>query len=128
MHVRAASVVGLSLSALLMIACSGRTDLTPSPMSVERRNGIGSTAPGDRGPAPLPKPIPRVSSSCDASKTRFAMGMRASTDLLDRARIEAQAGSARFVRPGDRLTMEFLPSRLNVHLDAQDVVVSATCG
>lgn len=126
MNVRAASLVGLSLAALLTIACSGKTASIASPTSVEPTTPVA--AAGDRGPAPPPQPVPPVSGSCDATKAQVVVGMRASSDVLDRARVEAGASSARFVRPDDRLTMEFLPSRLNVHLDRQDLIVGATCG
>ena len=49
-------------------------------------------------------------------------------DLLDRARDAAQASVARFIRPNEAITMEFAPWRLNLGLDAQDVVTSVTCG
>jgi MoxR-like ATPase len=77
---------------------------------------------------PSPPSPPPVSDSCDAAKAQFAIGQRASSDLLERARVAAQARSARFLRPNDRITLEFLGSRLNLILNDQDVVHSATCG
>jgi hypothetical protein len=49
-------------------------------------------------------------------------------DLLDRAREAAQASVARFIRPNEAITLEFLPWRLNLGLDAHDVVTSISCG
>ncbi|KQN92521.1 hypothetical protein ASE95_07380 [Sphingomonas sp. Leaf231] len=34
----------------------------------------------------------------------------------------------RIVRPGDRLTMDMIPSRRNIHIDAQGKVTHITCG
>jgi hypothetical protein len=66
-------------------------------------------------------------SSCDASKSQFAIGERAGSDLLERARVASQAASARFVRPDEPITLEFIASRLTLSLDARGVVVSAHC-
>jgi hypothetical protein len=49
-------------------------------------------------------------------------------ELLERARHAAQASVARFIRPSERITTEFSPSRLNLVLDEQDVVASVSCG
>jgi hypothetical protein len=68
------------------------------------------------------------SATCDADKARFAIGARASQDLLDRARQAAGASTARFIRPNEKITFAYLDSRLNLALDEQDVVRSVSCG
>jgi hypothetical protein len=65
---------------------------------------------------------------CDASKAQFALGERANTDLLERARVATSAGSARFLRPNQPITLEFLSSRLNLGLDTTDIVRAVNCG
>lgn len=37
-------------------------------------------------------------------------------------------GPLRLIRPGDMVTEDFNPARLNVALDAQDHITSLTCG
>jgi hypothetical protein len=49
-------------------------------------------------------------------------------ELLERARDAAQANVARFIRPNEPVTLEFSPARLNLGLDARDIVTSVTCG
>jgi hypothetical protein len=83
---------------------------------------VRSTAPT------VPSPPSSPSSSCSAANAQFAIGNPASDDLLERARVAAQAASARFLRPNDRVTMEFLASRLNLNLSKQGIVYSAYCG
>ena len=73
-------------------------------------------------------PTPPTANTCDATLVRSAVGERASSGLLEAARLAARATVARFLRPNDVITMEYLGSRLNLHLDAQDIVRSATCG
>jgi Peptidase inhibitor I78 family len=89
---------------------------------------IGSVPPpSDRAPGPPPQPPPG-SGTCDASKAQWAIGERAGSDLLERARKAAQAGTARFIRPNEAITMEFSPARLNLGLDKRDVVIGVNCG
>jgi hypothetical protein len=73
-------------------------------------------------------PTPPAAATCDASRVQWAVGQRASDALLERARVEANARSARFLRPDQPVTMEFLASRLNLGLNETDVVRSVTCG
>ena len=88
------------------LACSGRSDTTTTP-----------------SPSP-----PSASGSCDATQAQFAMGQAASADLLERAKTAAGAGSARYLRPNQPITMEFLASRLNLNLNGRDVVDGVRCG
>jgi hypothetical protein len=45
-----------------------------------------------------------------------------------RSRTAAGASVARYLRPNEPITMEFLATRLNLTLDKNDVVVSVRCG
>lgn len=61
-------------------------------------------------------------------KAQFAMGQAASDPLLERARVAAGAEIARYLRPGQPVTLEFNASRLNLGLDDRDRVNSISCG
>ena len=87
----------------------------PPPTSVDR----GSIPPGSSPP---------LSAECDATKAQWSIGERASNELLERARVAAQAGTARFLRPNQAITMEYSSSRLNLELNEQDVVRGVRCG
>lgn len=82
----------------------------------------------ERGRMSPTQPTPPVPASCDASKVQSVIGQGAGVDLLERARVAAGAGSARFIRPGEPITMEYLGSRLNLSLNERDVVIGASCG
>src|SRR5215475_13004003 len=103
---RARLFVGLVAVNAFLIACTG-SDLRPTPPTV---------------------PPSQPSSSCTATNAQFAIGSAASPEVLERARVAAHAASARFLRPNQPITMEFLGSRLNLNLTEQDVVHSAYCG
>jgi hypothetical protein len=108
------------LTSALLSACSAVDRATaPSPIS--------------RGPLPpqqqpLPQPLPPTSATCNASRAQFAVGERASDELLERGRTAAGAATARYIRPNQPITTEFLGSRLNLNLNDKDVVVSVSCG
>jgi hypothetical protein len=110
---RSILIPSLLISALVS-ACSGiNTASSPSPIS--------------RAPQ-LPQPLPPSGGSCTASQAQFAVGDRASDDLLERSRTAAGASIARYLRPNQPITLEFLGSRLNLKLDDKDVVTSVSCG
>ena len=105
------------LVSALVAACSssGSIDTSSSPSSISR-------APQ------LPQPLPPSGGSCIASQAQFAVGERASDDLLERSRTAAEASIARYLRPNEPITLEFLGSRLNLKLDDKNVVTSVSCG
>jgi Peptidase inhibitor I78 family len=107
MRVRTLLLSSLLVASCLAVACGSAHRIGTPPSSV---------------------PPPPASASCDAAKAEFAVGQPASDDLLERARVAARAGSARFLRPNQPITMEFSPSRLNLNLDSRGVVLSANCG
>jgi hypothetical protein len=80
--------------------------------------------PGPEGPigtAPDPE-------ACDHTKVRWAIGERATPELLEKAQQAAGARTARFLRPGQMITMEYVGSRLNLELDEQENVQRVRCG
>lgn len=100
---RAVLLTTLAVAGTLTIGCGGATERVTAP-------------------------TPPVAATCDASKVQWAIGEQASDALLEHARVEAKAGSARFLRPDQPITMEYLGSRLNLGLNEQDIVSSVTCG
>jgi Peptidase inhibitor I78 family len=47
--------------------------------------------------------------------------------VLERARVDAGAQLARFLRPNQPVTTEYSGSRVNLNLDARDIVRSVVC-
>jgi peptidase inhibitor I78 family protein len=120
MHVRALLLASVFVaSSCLTIACRENDQNVTSPTPAD--------APSDSAGS-SPAPAPPTSRTCDATKAQFAVGSRASDELLERARVAAQATVARFLRPNDIITMEYLASRLNLNLNERGVVVSTRCG
>jgi hypothetical protein len=111
-------------------ACTNAGQTATSPSGVAPSDPVGNDAnpPAYRGPAPPSRPNPPASATCNAASAQWAIGRLATGDLLESARNAAQAASARFIRPNEPITMEFLDSRLNLGLDRRDIVASVNCG
>ena len=93
-------------AAWLTCGCSSHADMVTSPSSG----------------------APPASGTCDADKARFAVGLPASDDLLERARVAAGATTARFLRPNQPITTEYFGWRLNLGLNDQNVIRAVNCG
>ncbi|NGM89065.1 proteinase inhibitor I78 [Parapusillimonas sp. SGNA-6] len=72
-------------------------------------------------------PSARSAEACDADKAESAVGQRANSGLIEQYRELAGAKTARALRPRDVMTMEYDPTRLNLKLDDNDVVISVNC-
>jgi hypothetical protein len=79
-------------------------------------------APGQTGGAVNPVP-PAAEDTCGAAKFASLIGQPVS-----RFSAEARQGPARVIRPGQPVTMDYGPLRLNVLLDADDRIVGLSCG
>ncbi|QNP42138.1 peptidase inhibitor I78 [Lysobacter terrestris] len=65
---------------------------------------------------------------CNADAARSVVGQMASPDVIDQARLAAGAETARTLKPGQAVTMEFNGNRLNLDVDAGNTVTNVRCG
>lgn len=85
-------------------------------------------AGGARAGAGLPADEVEYATSCYPENAAFAVGQPATRDLIEQARAAAGAQIARTLAPGQMVTMEYHPSRLNIDVDADNVVTQVRCG
>ena len=97
-------------------SCGSTSDVVTSPTGVERPAVVASP------------PSASDQASCTAAKAEWALGRAATDDLLETARVAANAGVARFVRRGQPITTEYLGTRLNLEIDERQSVVAVRCG
>lgn len=77
----------------------------------------------------LPEEPPMPVAQCNAEGAKpGAMGKVASADVVERARKDAGARMARVLKPGQMVTMEYAEGRLNIDVDARNVVINLRCG
>jgi peptidase inhibitor I78 family protein len=77
---------------------------------------------GTPGTAPPPQP------GCNAEAARNVVGQLASTQMVEQARSAAGAQTARTLKPGQMVTMEYNASRLNIDVDAGNTITNVRCG
>ncbi len=73
-------------------------------------------------------PAPPATAGCDPQAARSAIGKAASPAALEQARRDTGARSARVIRPGQMVTLEYQEGRLNVHVNERNAITSLTCG
>ena len=71
---------------------------------------------------------PGESGACSAESLDNLVGREASSALGADALRRSGARQLRWIRPGDAVTMDYRPDRLNVRLDANGRVESFNCG
>jgi hypothetical protein len=141
MVVRTELMLVLVMTGAIVGGCGGsRPDVTtPSAVApgFESQQSQDVPAPGstdpappvDRGPAPPTEPpSPPMPDNCNSAAAQWAVGQVASDRLLEQARVAAGASTARFLRPNEPITLEWLGSRLNLDLDERSVVRAVNCG
>ena len=75
-------------------------------------------------PQPIPQPVPQTDlTSCHAVGLEGLVG--APLRLLPQ---NGAWSSVRIIRPGQMVTMDYSPTRLNVRVDALDIILSLSCG
>ena len=78
---------------------------------------------------PMTDPMPPQTASCNADAAKpAAIGKLATADAVERARIDAGARTARVLKPGQMVTMEYAEGRLNIDVDARNVIINLRCG
>ncbi len=78
---------------------------------------------------PMSDPTPPQSASCNAEAAKpAAIGKVATAEAVERARNDAGARMARVIKPGQMVTMEFIEGRLNIDVDARNVITHVRCG
>lgn len=88
----------------------------------------GETEPAGNANATAPAEPAPSAPTCNAEAARIVVGQVASAEVVERARIAAGADTARTLAPNQAVTMEYLAGRLNLVVDAGNVVSDARCG
>lgn len=78
-------------------------------------------------PPSSPADAPAVS-DCNAQAADSAIGKPASAEIVEQTRHDAGAKTARVLKPGQMVTMEYREGRLNIHVNERNVITRLTCG
>ncbi|MDB6143351.1 MAG: hypothetical protein JWP80_2395 [Pseudomonas sp.] len=65
---------------------------------------------------------------CNAEAAAFAVGQKASPELVEQARAKAGARNVRLLTPNDMVTLEYRSDRLNLNADDNSTITRVNCG
>ena len=71
---------------------------------------------------------PVAGRDCNADGQQDLVGRPATAELGAEALRRSHSRTLRWIRPGDAVTMDYSPQRLNINLDAQGRVERFNCG
>ena len=66
--------------------------------------------------------------TCDAAALQSQIGQKATPSVMEDLRTRSGSATARMLRPGQLVTMEYNATRLNLIVDDKDVTTAIRCG
>lgn len=73
-------------------------------------------------------PIPPSAATCNAGPAAWAVGKQASADVVEHVRVDSHSQIVRMLRPGQMITMEFNPQRVDIRVDGGKIILAVSCG
>ncbi|WP_251865272.1 I78 family peptidase inhibitor [Achromobacter sp. Marseille-Q4962] len=108
---------------------SGTPSDSGSPSSASS-SGSDSTYGGGYGSGGYGSGMPGYGGgkTCDASALQSMIGQKATPSVMEDLRTRSGSATARMLRPGQVVTMEYNDTRLNLIVDDKDVMTAIRCG
>lgn len=78
--------------------------------------------------SPQPPAADAEHGRCNAEAAAFAVGKKASPELVEQARAKAGAKDVRLLKPDDMVTLEYRSDRLNLNADDNSTITRVNCG
>lgn len=85
-------------------------------------------APVVRGDGPTVATPSQTAGSCNITNVGWAIGKSADAATLAKIKADSGATVGRVIAPGQSVTMDFIASRVNVHIDGARNIQRLTCG
>ena len=124
-------VPSTSASSATAMADPGEASLSDSdaPMDTTGQQDAVSTDGDNRASMKAPAMAPGLSTECKADPAQEFVGKLATEDTIVAARTAANVSSnVRVIKPGQPVTMDFRPDRLNIEVDDDNLIVRINCG
>lgn len=71
---------------------------------------------------------PQAQGPCQAEAASWAIGHAASPEVVERARAETHSSHVRVIEPGQAVTMDYNPDRLNINVNERGAITGLKCG
>lgn len=128
--------VGLPVAVALVLslgACESNPDVgssAPPPVSDPAPSMPPSSGISADAPPPVVDYAPPMTGSmkCDDSRGQAAVGQTATQSVVDKVIADTGSRAARVIKPGQAVTMDYREDRVNINVDAKNVVTSVKCG
>ncbi|GHH60191.1 I78 family peptidase inhibitor [[Pseudomonas] boreopolis] len=121
---RATGLLLVSALVLSLAACQ--------PPAPDEQEAVGAraqqAAEAAATPAPATAPEAPPVGTCDATQAQALVGQPLTDEATRQAQQDTQAKHVRVLKPGQAVTMEFDGERLNIEVDADNVVTGVRCG
>lgn len=86
--------------------------------------GCSST---DTAPTQASKPA-NTNGKCSAEAAQSLLGQTASAEVVEKAREQSGARTARVLSPGDMVTLDYDSQRLNIDITEAEIIERISCG
>lgn len=108
------------LAGIALMACSPSE---PTTTAATEMPAAPASAPAEPAPPPAAMPTDPAADTCNMAQYAALVGKPGTDPSMPPA-----SANVRITKPGDQVTMDFVPARLNVDLDAMGNVVKLRCG
>lgn len=119
----------------LLVASLTACANTGAPRSSSASAASSSSAPSSSSSEPASGSSSGMSSAsgyggktCDAGSLQSQIGQKATPSVMEDLRTRSGSSTARMLRPGQVVTMEYNATRLNLIVDDKDVMTAIRCG
>ncbi|MBN6150702.1 Elastase inhibitor AFLEI Flags: Precursor [Xanthomonas sp. AmX2] len=119
-----AGLLGAACLALALAACNAPPPDEQEQVAAKAQQAAEQAAKPDPASAPEAPPV----GTCDASQAQGLVGQAAEKTLVEQARVDTGAKSVRVLTPNQMVTMEFNGERLNIEVDAKNLITGVRCG
>ena len=128
-------MIRIAFGTLLLTACTAQPASTGEPANAASVEPAGPSQAEPAAPPAETSPVADDSPSaaeptaeCDASKADGLVGREASEANGAEAKRLTGARAIRWIRPGQAVTMDYSPSRLNIKVDSNERIEGFACG
>lgn len=117
----------VALTAFTLAACGPADERVPTP-SVTPAPPVDQPAPPSGSAQPKPGTATPATDECGANKLGDYLNLLPTSDVLAKIRAVLGHDRIRTIRPGDAVTMDFRPDRLNVEIGEDGRIKRLRCG
>lgn len=122
------NALSVTILMLSLGACAPTNDPMPETPPTADAPPPAMSSPMPPEATPRMPPADGIGSDCNADAAQSMVGKTATAQVMEQAKAAAGAGMVRTLKPDQMVTMEFRGDRLNLDVDADNVITAVRCG